>query len=372
MTAPLRSAEDISPGHPDRLADAVAEGLVDTALRLDPDALVGVEVAVHRHLVVVTGRIAATPDGAGLDHFTDEHLQALVEGAFAAAGYQGRWAIDLDVITDLDIGPLTDEERAIRRYSDDQNITIGHATPHPAHHRLPIETAAARHARAAITDLAAAHPDLLGPDAKVLIAITPTGSGAALTFANVSTQHTPGVGYEDLHRLVAPTLLDALAGLPGLDLPDRIDSTWLTVNGIGDFTCGGPLGDNGLSGKKLVVDHYGPHIPIGGGALCGKDVHKPDRSGPLRARQLAVRLTDATGETATVRLGWLPGGELPHLVQADLADGTTLDGHDLSRLIDVPDLSLAGTALDLELASVRWADALRRGYVGADWRWDHP
>jgi len=144
----------------------------------------------------------------------------------------------------------------------------------------------------------------------------------------------------------------------------------LRVNGIGDFTCGGPMGDNGLSGKKLVVDHYGPRVPIGGGAICGKDVHKPDRVGALRARQLAVRLARETGLAATVTTGFLPGLDAPDRLHARLADGRQLDEESIGRLVRVPDLTLAGTARDLELAAVPWPTVMRRGYFGTGERWE--
>ena len=146
---------------------------------------------------------------------------------------------------------------------------------------------------------------------------------------NIAVQHAPDIGFEDLHRLVWPSVAAALDELScSVDVPARLDGDTLRLNGIGDFSCGGPNGDNGLSGKKLVVDHYGPQVPIGGGALCGKDPHKPDRVGPLRARQLAVRLAAATGQAATVHLGWLPGLEAPDRLHARLADGTALDADD--------------------------------------------
>ena len=125
----------------------------------------------------------------------------------------------------------------------------------------------------------------------------------------------------------------------------------------------------GLPMEKLVIDHYGPRIPIGGGALCGKDTHKPDRVGPLRARQLAVRLAQATGSVVTLHTGWLPGLEAPDRISAHLGDGRILDRVAIERLVPIPDLSLAGSVRDLELASVPWVRCIDTGYMGAGYAW---
>lgn len=361
------AAEDILPGHPDRLCDAVAELLVNTGLAFDEDALVGVEVALHRRFLAITGRIAA---GLIDDAELSERGPLLlgVQHIFESAGYTGRWAHPVEVVTDLDTGPLADDERAIRRFSDDQGIAVGFADPAQPW-GMPIEATAARRLRAALTAARCAHTDQLGPDGKVLVTIEP-GARPRLVAVNIAIQHTSDVGFADLHRMVVPHLERALAELEAhLDVP-MLDGTTLRLNGIGDFTCGGPLGDNGLSGKKLVVDHYGPQVPIGGGAICGKDPHKPDRVGPLRARQLAARLGEATGQAAAVHLGWLPGLEEPDRVSARLADGTQLDRSRIEQLITVPDLSLAGSATELELCSVDWVSTMRTGYLGSDWAWE--
>jgi S-adenosylmethionine synthetase len=181
----------------------------------------------------------------------------------------------------------------------------------------------------------------------------------------------PGIGYEELHELVLPAIEQEIESLS--DALPGIEESWclerLRLNGAGDFSCGGPFGDNGLSGKKLVVDHYGPSVPIGGGALCGKDPHKVDRVGALRARQLAVRLVrDAGASAATVRLGWLPGLEAPSFVDA-LVDGEAWDEARIAKAIAIPDLSIAATFRDLELAGVKWREVLRRGYFGSDSEW---
>jgi S-adenosylmethionine synthetase len=115
-----------------------------------------------------------------------------------------------------------------------------------------------------------------------------------------------------LRRIAEEAVETACAGWP---LPD------IEVNGAGMFVCGGPSGDNGLTGKKLVVDAYGPGVPIGGGAWSGKDFFKVDRLGGMAARRIAIEsLLESTASEATVTLSYLPGGDRPARVDL-LLDG---------------------------------------------------
>lgn len=365
----LLVAEEVLPGHPDRLADGIAEAIVDRAVQVDDEALVGVEVAVHRRRVFVTGRVAASQAIPAL------HLEDLVRSVYQRAGYCDRWALSLDVVEDLDVGPLGEEERQIRAFSDDQNLVVASAWGYPAFQHLSAECAAARAVRDALTRLREARPDLLGPDGKVLVALQELAGGAvAWRRLNLAMQHAPGARLEDLFALVLPAAERALEVLephcPGLRA--TFSPEVVRLNGAGDFSQGGPLGDNGLSGKKLVVDHGGPSTPIGGGALCGKDPHKVDRVGALNARHLAVRLLGETGGAlARVTLGYLPGQTAPDFLQADL-DGVLLDEAAVAALVPLPDLSIAASVDRLGLARVCWTDVLRTGYFGGPWAWEAP
>ena len=136
----------------------------------------------------------------------------------------------------------------------------------------------------------------------------------------------------------------------------------LILNGAGEFAIGGPEGDNGLSGKKLAIDHYGPSVPIGGGALCGKDPHKVDKCGALRARQLAKMLVSGGVDEARVILGWAPGGAAPVVIEAS----TTHGGMNLQvpRLELPPEewFTIKAIIRDLKLPKRDWAADLQAGY----------
>ncbi len=332
MRPELHFAEYVSPGHPDRLADAVAEACVTHALEIDPDALVGVEVAVSTDKVFVTGRIAAGPDGPGA---AEEFLPPLAARAYRAAGYGGRWAPDperLIVTHDLCCDPLTPDEREVRRASDDQAVCVGYACGDESMEFLPPAHWLAHRLGAALHEWRLAHAaDVLGPDFKLLPVLEELPTlGARPRYAwrrlVLSVQHVPGLSYEAQHRLLDPVLAGLLAELDGV-LPGVGDFTpaHLHLNGAGAFSVGGPFGDNGLSGKKLVVDGFGPSVPIGGGAFFGKDPHKIDRRGARLAREHAIALVRQGASEARVTLVWLPGEAEPSIVDVRTsADGAGL------------------------------------------------
>jgi S-adenosylmethionine synthetase len=136
----------------------------------------------------------------------------------------------------------------------------------------------------------------------------------------------------------------------------------LILNGAGEFAIGGPEGDNGLSGKKLVIDHYGPSVPIGGGALCGKDPHKVDKCGALRARQLAKKVVRAGVDEARVLLGWMPGGDAPFVIEASTTQGSVNLQVPRDELPSEEWFTIKSIIRDLELQERDWAADMLAGY----------
>jgi S-adenosylmethionine synthetase len=327
------AAEFCLPGHPDKLCDAVADALVEEAARRERRALCGVEVAVHRATVFVTGRIACR-DAATID------AARIARDVFASAGYGGSWRPDpseLRVETDLCLGPLEEGEGEFRASSDDQSIVTGYAVDLPGTNYLPPEHWLAFRLARAVERLRADAPALcLGPDGKVFVAYEEDGPTARLAGLSVSLQQGDPACQVGLHRAVLGAVRAVLAettgAIPGFDptVPEA-----LTVNGAGAFAVGGPFGDNGLSGKKLVADAYGPRIPIGGGALSGKDFYKADRAGAVIARRLAkaVVLTGAA-RACTATLACVPGAVEARIVSVRREDGAELDPARWSVLLD--------------------------------------
>jgi S-adenosylmethionine synthetase len=407
-------AEYVSPGHPDRLADAIVESVVDIAVSRDADALVGVECAVHTDHVFIDGRIAA---GRGTCAVTHEEIEELARDVYKAAGYGGLWKPapeDLRVIQNVCLEPLSDEERAIRQYSDDQNVVSGYACDHPETDYLPPAHFVARHIGRKVDAWRRTLPDKFGPDFKVLVhlaekvldttavvsgtgqlvsdteeMVSDTGKGTLGASAGpgvrhqkaqgvrhlgyewrrltLSIQHAENVYAQERYALVTPVVREALAELEarGLRGIARLKPEQFVLNGAGDFIQGGPEGDNGLSGKKLAVDFYGPEVPIGGGAICGKDPHKVDVAGAFRARELALKLLKGgRGRRAvTVRLGWTPGDAAPAFREAEATDSLGL-----SRPIPQSEFppedwfSISATVADDGLTELRRRNKVLDGY----------
>lgn len=138
----------------------------------------------------------------------------------------------------------------------------------------------------------------------------------------------------------------------------------LLYHGMVDFIVGGPKGDNGLSGKKLAVDFYGPEIPIGGGAICGKDPHKVDVAGAFRAREHALRLLKERGGNAiTVRLGWTAGDATPAFREAENVDSLGLPHPIPASALPPKDwFSIASIVTNLRLASFARREKVLSGY----------
>jgi S-adenosylmethionine synthetase len=402
LSAVPQFAEYVSPGHPDRLADAVAEYLVTGAVQSLPEALCGIEVAVHELQMTITGRIATAREffeehqievnaGAlGTEYLAEYRLrQETLEGiraVYQSAGYGGRWQRNnnsgcwvpppekVEINSQFCMEQLGRTEAGIRCYSDDQNIVIGYASDCAATNHLPPVHYLSLTLGRRLHDCLRHDPQLaqtFGPDFKVLCTCRSSHGrdGARFEWERLtfSAQHCPFLGFEEQHRLLVPVVSELLETLESEGLENVATGfdprRHLVLNGAGDFVTGGPYGDNGLSGKKLVVDHYGPTVPIGGGALCGKDPHKVDRCGALRARQLARDLVRNTGaQEAKVTLSWSPGEEAPGLRIAELVENGRTRVVTDSGLPAKDWFSINAICDDLNLLQQDWVAVMRAGY----------
>jgi S-adenosylmethionine synthetase len=271
------------------------------------------------------------------------------------------------------------EERAEREYADDQAIHVGYAVATPETRFLPLEQHLALALRDRLLELCATRRELgCGPDGKLLVTLSPVDGAAgrtryAVTDLIVSVQHLEDAPLVAVERAIHNCLLGEirrfhaaapqLLAQPDARLPVR-------VNRSGVFVAGGPMNDNGQTGRKLVCDSYGPRVPIGGGALSGKDPWRLDRVGAFRARQIALAIVD-TGfvRDALVTLGWAPRDRRPSHVEI-VVDGHTLPAFDTARWLRRYDPSLAVTWEELGLATVNYENCARMGHFGREVPWE--
>ena len=363
----LESAEFVLPGHPDKLCDAVADAIVDRMTRYDRLAQCGVEVACVFDRVFLTGRIAGSR--AALDALD---VDALVRRSYREAGYGedaagAAWGPApgaLRIETAFCFGEFEPGEREHRHYGDDQSLCVGHATASAdTDHLPPAHWLARRIGRTLFSLRLERGAGEVGPDGKVLVQVVCDARGWRPHRVSISLHHRESSDWLLLRRLAEEAVETACEGRP---LPE------LLLNGAGMFVAGGPSGDNGTTGKKLVVDAYGPTVPIGGGAWSGKDFNKVDRLGGMLARRIAKAWAIAHGEAATVTLGYVPGERGPR--SATLLAGGRHHAIDPSEAVggwSMRNAQVSGRCIDG--LSVPLQELARWGHVGGEGRpWEQP
>lgn len=369
MVMKYRTAEAVTPGHPDKLCDLISDMVLDDMLARDPHAHVAAETCAAGDTVMVFGEINSH-DGYKPD------VESVVRHAFRTVGY-----------TDPSYGTTADGVRVVDGMhaqsaeidaavgdadgAGDQGVMVGYATD-ATETMLPPETELARQLAARLWEARANGIGWLRPDGKTQVTLRTDGGATALDSILISTQHDPGMTPAAIRGCVSMYIVDpVLAAHPELDATDwRLD-----VNPSGSFVLGGPEGDAGLTGRKIVVDQYGPSIPVGGGAFSGKDPSKVDRSAAYMARHIAVSLVHARlCYEATVRLAYGIGVAEPTDVSVD-AHGTGIaDDAILSAAVrDVFDLTPRGIIDALDLRRPRYADTALHGHFGRpELPWERP
>ncbi|MCH9648476.1 MAG: methionine adenosyltransferase [Deltaproteobacteria bacterium] len=304
-----RTAEHVSAGHPDKFCDQVADRILDQALAFaseKPETLPALRTAIEclakNNLLVVTGEVKMSPDvKARLD------VQELAREVWRKIGYSGR-AEELTVIDHLhsqsvDIAKGTDSFGA-----GDQGIMVGYATAETPQ-MLPLEWMMARDICWTLHQLRDSKElPWLRADCKTQVTLDPDG---AVSSVIVAAQHSEEVPHEEI---VAGVLEKAVRAVVG-----DVDANRVTINGTGRFVIGGPEGDAGVVGRKIVVDAYGPRVAVGGGAYSGKDATKVDRSAAYMARHIAkaVVANEVSGaKECTVKLAYGIGKFQPEMVSA--------------------------------------------------------
>ena len=286
----LFTSESVSEGHPDKIADQISDGVLDAVLTQDPHGRVACETLVNTGLVVLSGEITTT----AIVDFTE-----IARSTIRRIGYEARMGFDGDACAvvlamdkqspDIAQGVNEGEGLDLEQGAGDQGLMFGYATnetetlmpmPITFAHTLMQRQAAVRHS---------GRLPWLRPDAKSQVTIRYENDvPAAIDTIVVSTQHDPEVRYEDLKEAVMEEIIK-----PSLPEGWLKKETRFFINPTGRFVVGGPVGDCGLTGRKIIVDTYGGMARHGGGAFSGKDPSKVDRSAAYAGRYVAKNIVAA-------------------------------------------------------------------------------
>ena len=358
----LFTSESVSEGHPDKVCDRISDAIVDTYLEKEPDSRVAVETMTTTNRVVLAGEVR------GDSSITKDTLEQVTRRAIKDIGYEqdgfhhANASVEVHVHEQsVDIAQGVDSSGNKDEGAGDQGIMFGYACketdvlmPAPIHfsHKILQNMAKARHDGSV--------PEF-GPDAKSQVTLAyENGKPVKATSVVVSTQHSEGTDQAALREKVRGFVEDVLPS--GWMCPD--DEFY--VNPTGRFVIGGPDGDAGLTGRKIIVDTYGGAAPHGGGAFSGKDSTKVDRSAAYASRYLAKNVVAADlADKCTLQLSYAIGVSKPLSIYVDL-HGTGHVGEDKLEhaLMEVMDLSPRGIREHLGLTKPIFERTAAYGHFG--------
>jgi S-adenosylmethionine synthetase len=325
----LFTSESVSEGHPDKVADRISDTVVDAFLAADPFARVACETMVTTNRIILAGEVRG-PEGV-VAALEDKVRAAVKDIGYEQEGFHWKTADyacylhaqSADIAMGVDAAGNKDEG------AGDQGIMFGYATSEtpelmPAtlqySHNILKSLAKARHI--------GERPEF-EPDAKSQVTLA-YENGRPVRAASIvlSTQHKEGFSPADIHALVKPYILEVF--------PEGFvteDTEW-HVNPTGNFVIGGPDGDCGLTGRKIIVDTYGGASPHGGGAFSGKDPTKVDRSAAYACRYLAKNVVAAgLADRCTIQIGYAIGVSKPLSFYVDLHDTGHVDPAKLEKVL---------------------------------------
>jgi S-adenosylmethionine synthetase len=325
----LFTSESVSEGHPDKVADRISDTVVDAFLAADPVARVACETMVTTNRIILSGEVRGPREV--VDSLEEKVRAAVKDIGYEQAGFhwaKAEYACYLHAQS-ADIAMGVDAVGNKDEGAGDQGIMFGYATAEtpelmPAAlqyaHNILRSLAKARHS--------GAEPGL-EPDAKSQVTLQyEGGKPVRATSIVLSTQHREGLTPVDVADIVRPYILKVLPA----SFVD--EATEWHINPTGNFVIGGPDGDTGLTGRKIIVDSYGGSAPHGGGAFSGKDPTKVDRSGAYACRYLAKNVVAAgLAEKCTIQIGYAIGVARPLSFYVDLHGDGQVDPARLERLL---------------------------------------
>jgi S-adenosylmethionine synthetase len=329
----LFSSESVTEGHPDKLCDQVSDAVLDALLAKDPMSRVACETATTTGTVLVAGEITTTAYADVIGIVRDVVKDIGYTNAHYGFDYETCGVLTAIKPQSPDIAQGVDhagDDRA-ELGAGDQGMMFGFAIDEtPELMPLPITLAHAV-AKQLAKSRKSGELKYLRPDGKSQITVEyHKGQPKRVHTVVVATQHDDGMDVEQIRRDVKDAVVHA--AIPG-NLLD--DDTRYVINGTGKFVIGGPMGDAGLTGRKIIVDTYGGYAPHGGGAFSGKDATKVDRSGAYAARYVAKNIVAAKlARRCQIQIAYVIGVAKPVSLNVETFGTGTVDDEVIRRLID--------------------------------------
>jgi len=356
----LFTSECVSPGHPDKIADQVSDAVLDACLKDDPSARVACETFCTTGQVVVGGEITTT---------TYVDVQTIVRNKIDEIGYKQGMGFDSDcgvlnaihsqspdIAMGVDIGG-----------AGDQGIMFGGAVRETPE-LMPLALVLSREIIVRLTRMTRSKDIIWArPDAKsqVTLAYDENEKVLYVDTVVVSVQHHPDVTQEEIHETIKEQVITPV--LEKYDLNPE-DVKHYHINPTGRFVIGGPHGDAGLTGRKIIVDTYGGFFRHGGGAFSGKDPSKVDRSGAYAARWVAKNLVAANlADKCEIQLSYAIGVVEPTSIKVDTFGTGKIAELEMANIVrKVFDLTPRGIERDLELrtGNFKYQDLAAFGHIG--------
>ena len=370
----LFTSESVTEGHPDKICDAISDAVLDACMEQDPMSRVACETSTTTGLVLVMGEITTK---ANLD------IQKIVRDTVTEIGYtRGKYGFDAEncaVIvaldkqsTDIAMGVDKALEAKESEMSDadieaigagDQGMMFGYAC-NETEELMPYPIALAHKLARRLTEVRKNGTlPYLRPDGKSQVTVEYDANGVPkrLDAVVISTQHGPDVGQNQIHEEIKKYVLDPVLPKELLD-----GNTKFYINPTGRFVIGGPHGDSGLTGRKIIVDTYGGYARHGGGAFSGKDCTKVDRSAAYAARYVAKNIVAAgLADKCEIQLSYAIGVAQPTSVQVFTFGTGKLDDEKLTDIVrENFDLRPAGIIKMLDLRRPIYRQTAAYGHFG--------
>ena len=374
MDKRLFTSESVTEGHPDKMCDQISDAILDALLAQDPMSRVACETATTTGLVLVMGEITTKA-------YVD--IQKIVRDTIREIGYtRGKYGFDADTCgvitaideqsTDIAMGVDKALEAKENQMSDeeieaigagDQGMMFGYATNETDEY-MPYPIALAQKLALQLTKVRKDGTlTYLRPDGKTQVTVEydENGKPSRLDAVVLSTQHDPDVTQEQIHEDIKKYVFDPILPQEMVD-----ENTKFFVNPTGRFVIGGPHGDSGLTGLKIIVDTYGGYGRHGGGAFSGKDCTKVDRSAAYAARYVAKNIVAAgLAEKCEIQLSYAIGVARPTSVMVDTFGTGKISDEKLTEIIrENFDLRPAGIIKMLDLRRPIYKQTAAYGHFG--------